>query len=244
MAFIEAKDYRFFYPDEVTPAVFVEQMEIKQGTITLLVGPSGCGKTTLLRKLAGETGIRGREEGSLINQAKGCAYVWQNTDNQIVTDRVSYEIVFGLENIGMEQQQMKRRLAEVISSFGLESLATRDTMTLSGGEKQLLNIASGLAMNPELMILDEPTSQLDPVAARRIYDLIRQINEEFGVTIVIAEQRLEDLVAFVDEVLCMADGKIEKIGEPRTIQAQLKGTIFEEFLPSYLKLEDRLLTKK
>lgn len=120
MAFIEAKDYRFFYPDEVEPAVFVEQMEIKQGTITLLVGPSGCGKTTLLRKLAGETGIRGREEGSLINQAKGCAYVWQNPDNQIVTDRVSYEIVFGLENIGMEQQQMKRRLAEVISSFGLE----------------------------------------------------------------------------------------------------------------------------
>ena len=98
-------------------------------------------------------------------------------------------------------------------------------------------------MNPELMILDEPTHQLDPVAARRIYDLIRQINEEFGVTIVIAE-RLEDLVAFVDEVICMADGKIEKIGEPRTIQAQLKGTIFEEFLPSYLKLEDRLLTKK
>ena len=155
MAFIEAKDYRFFYPDEVTPAVSVEQMEIKQGTITLLVGPSGCGKTTLLRKLAGETGIRGREEGSLTNQAKGCAYVWQNPDNQIVTDRVSYEIVFGLENIGMEQQQMKRRLAEVISSFGLENLVTRDTMTLSGGEKQLLNIASGLAMNPELMILDE-----------------------------------------------------------------------------------------
>lgn len=244
MAFIEAKDYRFFYPDEVAPAVFVEQMEIKQGTITLLVGPSGCGKTTLLRKLAGETGIRGREEGSLINQAKGCAYVWQNPDNQIVTDRVSYEIVFGLENIGMEQQQMKRRLAEVISSFGLENLVMRDTMTLSGGEKQLLNIASGLAMNPELMILDEPTSQLDPVAARRIYDLIRQINEEFGVTIVIAEQRLEDLVAFVDEVLCMADGKIEKMGEPRTIQSQLKGTIFEEFLPSYLKLEDGLLTKK
>lgn len=114
MAFIEAKDYRFFYPDEVEPAVFVEQMEIKQGTITLLVGPSGCGKTTLLRKLAGETGIRGREEGSLTNQAKGCAYVWQNPDNQIVTDRVSYEIVFGLENIGMEQQQMKRRLAEVL----------------------------------------------------------------------------------------------------------------------------------
>ena len=244
MAFIKAKDYRFFYPDEVEPAVFVEQMEIKQGTITLLVGPSGCGKTTLLRKLAGETGICGREEGSLTNQAKGCAYVWQNPDNQIVTDRVSYEIVFGLENIGMEQQQMKRRLAEVISSFGLENLVMRDTMTLSGGEKQLLNIASGLAMNPELMILDEPTSQLDPVAARRIYDLIRQINEEFGVTIVIAEQRLEDLVAFVDEVLCMADGKIEKMGEPRTIQSQLKGTIFEEFLPSYLKLEDGLLTKK
>ena len=244
MAFIEAKDYRFFYPDEVTPAVSVEQMEIKQGTITLLVGPSGCGKTTLLRKLAGETGIRGREEGSLTNQAKGCAYVWQNPDNQIVTDRVSYEIVFGLENIGMEQQQMKRRLAEVISSFGLENLVTRDTMTLSGGEKQLLNIASGLAMNPELMILDEPTSQLDPVAARRIYDLIRQINEEFGVTIVIAEQRLEDLVAFVDEVICMADGKIEKIGEPRTIQSRLKDTIFEEFLPSYLQLEDGLLTKK
>ena len=98
MAFIEAKDYRFFYPDEVEPAVFVEQMEIKQGTITLLVGPSGCGKTTLLRKLAGETGICGREEGSLTNQAKGCAYVWQNPDNQIIGTIVEEDVGFGPEN--------------------------------------------------------------------------------------------------------------------------------------------------
>ena len=110
----------------------MEQMEINQGNDYLACRSVRLRKTTLLRKLAGETGIRGREEGNLINQAKGCAYVWQNPDNQIVTDRVSYEIVFGLENIGMEQQQMKRRLAEVISSFGLENLATQDTMTLSG----------------------------------------------------------------------------------------------------------------
>lgn len=244
MAFIEAKNYRFYYPGQIAPAIDISECSIEQGTICLLAGPSGCGKTTFLRQLAKEQGFQGREEGILVNQAEGTAYVWQDPENQIVTDSVSYEIVFGQENAGVPVERMKRRLAEVVTAFGLEDLAERDTMDLSGGEKQILNVASSLAMNPELMILDEPTSQLDPVAARRLYDLLRQINEELGVTIVLAEQRLEDIVSLADQMICMDEGRIVKTGAPRKVYDSVKGTACEEFFPSYMKLGDELLTKK
>ncbi len=244
MAFIEAKDYRFYYPEQVEPAIDLSYCHIPQGTICLLAGPSGCGKTTFLRQLAKENGLQGREEGTLTNRAEGIAYVWQEPENQIVTDSVSYEIVFGMENQGMPAEQMRRRLAEVVTAFGLEDLVTRDTMALSGGEKQILNVASSLAMNPELMILDEPTSQLDPVAAARLYALLHQINEELGVTIVIAEQRLEDIVPLADQMICMKEGRIVAAGDPRMVFDRIRGTECEEFFPSYMQLGENLLTKK
>lgn len=244
MAFIEAKDYRFYYPGQIEPAIDISACCVEQGTICLLVGPSGCGKTTFLRQLAKEQGFQGKEEGSLVNGAAGTAYVWQDPENQIVTDSVSYEIVFGQENAGVPVEQMKRRLAEVVTAFGLENLTERDTMDLSGGEKQILNVASSLAMNPDLLILDEPTSQLDPVAARRLYDLLCQINEELGVTIILAEQRLEDIVPLADQIICMDHGRIVASGEPASVYPCVKGTVCGQFFPSYMKLGEHILTKK
>lgn len=244
MAFIEAKDYRFYYPEQVEPAIFIENCGIAQGTICLLAGPSGSGKTTFLRQLARMQGIRGEQKGVLTNRAKETAYVWQDVENQIVTDTVRYEILFGMENRGMPLDQMKRRLAEVVTAFGLEELVGRNTMDLSGGEKQLLNVASSLAMNPELLILDEPTSQLDPVAAVRLYDLLRRINEELGVTILIAEQRLEDLVPLVDQVICMEKGEITAQGEPCEVLAQVVHTESGKLFPSYMQMAQGVLTKK
>ena len=138
MAFIEAKDYRFFYPEQTEPALNIGNLQIEKGSFCLLAGASGSGKTSLLRQLSKETMLQGKTEGVLSCQAGKCAYVWQNPESQIVTDRVEYEIVFGLENIGMPREQMQRRLAEVVTFFGLEDLADCDTMNLSGGELQTM----------------------------------------------------------------------------------------------------------
>lgn len=244
MAFIEAEDYQFYYPEQVTPAISVTKWSVERGTMCLLVGLSGCGKTTLLRQLAGGLKLQGKEEGSLQRGTERIAYVWQNPENQIVTDSVSYELVFGLENMGIPEEQMKRRLAEIVTAFGLEELAECDTMQLSGGEKQILNVASSLAMNPDLLLLDEPTSQLDPVAARRLYDLLHQINEEYGITIVIAEQRLEDIVPMVDQITCMENGRIAATGEPHRVFTQVQEGVLADFFPAYMKLGANVLSKK
>lgn len=243
---MEAKDYRFYYPEQTKPAVSLKEWQVEKGTINLLVGPSGCGKTTLLRQCMKRSGWQGREEGSLVNQAEEISYVWQNPDGQIVTDRVEYEIVFPLENMGLPKEQMRRRLAEIVTEFSLEGMMGRDTMELSGGEKQLLNIASAMAVNPRLILLDEPTSQLDPVAARRLYDVLRHICEEYGTTIIIAEQRLEEIVSFADRMIVMEEGTVVAQGGPREIYPDIRRSEQEIFFPSYMKLFEHhvVLTKK
>lgn len=235
MAFIEAKDYRFFYPEQTEPALNIGNLQIEKGSFCLLAGASGSGKTSLLRQLSKETMLQGKTEGVLSCQAGKCAYVWQNPESQIVTDRVEYEIVFGLENIGMPREQMQRRLAEVVTFFGLEDLADCDTMNLSGGELQTVNVAAAIAMNPDLLLLDEPTSQLDPVAARRLYELLHQINEELGVTVLLAEQRLEQAVSFSDQMIFMKCGQVAVQGSPSEVYSRLCETPDIFYFPSYMR---------
>ncbi len=239
MVLVEAKNYRFRYPGEEQDAIRIRKLQIEKGSFCVLAGYSGSGKTTLLRQLSGNTGWNGEEEGDLINSAKKTAYVWQNPGSQIVTDRVEYEIVFGLENMGMSKEQMQRRLAEVVTFFGLEDLLNRDTMELSGGEMQTLNVAAAVAMNPELLLLDEPTSQLDPVAARKFYELLRQINEELGITILMAEQRLEDAVLLADTMYLMEAGEIVAGGSvSETWQCSFQGD-GHRFFPSYMEIYEK-----
>lgn len=238
MAYIQAKDYRYYYPDDESPAVDIHRLAIEKGSFCLVAGFSGSGKTTLLRQLSGNHIYQGKEEGSLSCLAQTTAYVQQNPENQIVTDRVEYEIVFGLENMGLPKAQMQRRLAEVVTFFGLEELMDRDTMSLSGGEKQTLNVASAIAMNPDLLLLDEPTSQLDPVAARHFFELLHQINEELGITIIIAEQRLEDVAALADQMILMQKGKVCICGKPDTIFDKIPVRLLS-FFPSYMQLYKR-----
>ncbi len=179
--------------------------------------------------------LQGESGGMLEVHSRQTSYVWQEPGSQIVTDTVEYEMVFGLENQGMPPELMQRRLAEMVTFFGLEDMLGRDTMHLSGGEMQILNVAAALAVNPDLLLLDEPTSQLDPVGARNLIDLLRRINEELGTTIVIAEQRLEDLIPLADEMILMAGGKFLAQAAPQDVFWQL-GQAGNNFFPSYMRL--------
>ena len=174
-------------------------------THLVICGKSGCGKTTLLRHFktaltpygtrSGEIRFCGDalEQVSVRTQASEIGYVLQSPDNQIVTDKVWHELAFGLENLGYDQQTIRLRVAEMASFFGIQNWFAKNVEELSGGQKQLLNLASVMAMQPKVLVLDEPTSQLDPIAASEFLATIRKINLELGTTVIIIEHRLEEV---------------------------------------------------
>ena len=195
-------------------------LDIQQGEFVVLCGRSGSGKSTLLRHLktvltpagkrTGEVFFKGvpLKEVSDRDQAAKIGFVMQNPDDQIVTDKVWHELSFGLESLGCDQKTMRARVAEMACYFGIADWFHRDVATMSGGQKQLLNLASIMAMHPEVLILDEPTSQLDPIAASDFLNTVRKINTELGTTIIITEHRLEDIYPYADRAVVMEQGKI------------------------------------
>ena len=195
-------------------------LSIEQGEFLVLCGASGSGKSTLLRQLKAVLTPSGKRSGEVLfhgvplsqvpdrDQAAKIGFVMQNPDDQIVTDKVWHELAFGLESLGCDQKTMRARVAEMACYFGIQDWFHRDVATLSGGQKQLLNLASIMAMQPEVLILDEPTSQLDPIAASDFLNTIRKINTELGTTVLITEHRLEDIFPYADRAVVMDDGRI------------------------------------
>ena len=195
----------------------------------VLCGKSGSGKTTLLRHLkpvltphgkrSGEIRFGGvpMEQVSQRDQAAKIGYVMQNPDDQLVTDKVWHELAFGLESLGCDQKTMRARVAEMACYFGIQDWFHRDVANLSGGQKQLLNLASIMAMQPEVLILDEPTSQLDPIAASDFLNTVRKINLELGTTVIITEHRLEDIFPHADRAIIMDGGTVVADDTPRNI---------------------------
>ena len=219
MALFEIKDLNFSYPDAGVPAIQKINFSIEQGEFMVICGKSGCGKTTLLRhfktvmtpygKREGEILFEGQplEEISVRKQSAEIGYVLQSPDNQIVTDKVWHELAFGVENLGYDQQTIRLRVAEMASFFGIQNWFSKNVEELSGGQKQLLNLASVMAMQPKVLVLDEPTSQLDPIAASEFLSTIRKINLDLGITVIIIEHRLEEVFPMADKVLVLEDGK-------------------------------------
>ena len=195
----------------------------------MLCGKSGSGKTTLLRHLKPVLAPHGSGSGQILfdgvplpqvsqrDQAMKVGYVMQNPDDQIVTDKVWHELAFGLESLGWDQKTMRSRVAEMACYFGIQDWFHRDVANLSGGQKQLLNLASIMAMQPEVLILDEPTSQLDPIAASDFLNTVRKINTELGTTVIITEHRLEDIFPYADRAVIMDGGRIIADDTPRNI---------------------------
>ena len=233
MAHFHIQNLTFQYPTASQPTLADVSLEIGRGEYVLLCGQSGSGKTTLLRHLKSVLTPHGQRSGQILlngiplsqldfkTQAGKIGFVMQNPDDQIVTDKVWHELAFGLESLGVAPETMRLRVAEMASFFGIQSWFHRDVATLSGGQKQLLNLASIMAMQPEVLILDEPTSQLDPIAAADFLNTVRKINIELGTTIIITEHRLEDIYANADRVVVMDRGTILANGTPRQIGSQL-----------------------
>lgn len=233
MAHIHIQNLSFSYPGANTPALSEVNLSVAPGEYVLLCGKSGSGKTTLLRHLktvlaphglrSGSVTLDGvpLEQVSLGSQAARIGFVMQDPDDQIVTDKVWHELAFGLENLGCDQKAMRLRVAEMASFFGIQDWFHREVSELSGGQKQLVNLASIMAMQPEVLILDEPTSQLDPIAASDFLGTLKKINRELGTTILITEHRMEDVFPAADRVVVMEQGRITAAGEPGEVARQL-----------------------
>ena len=231
---VEVRDLSFAYPGEEIRALNHVNLKIEEGELVVLCGKSGCGKSTLLTHLKTPLTPHGKRMGDILfqgtplsevsnkEQSQKIGYVLQNPDNQIVTDKVWHELAFGLENLGCDPAVMRLRVAEMASFFGIQDWFHREVAELSGGQKQLLNLASVMAMQPEVLILDEPTSQLDPISAGDFLNTLKKINRELGTTIVITEHRMEDIFPAADRVAVMEDGRLTFLGSPREVGLALR----------------------
>lgn len=231
MALLQVEDLSFRYPNGAQNALDHINLQVERGEFMVLCGPSGCGKTTLLRLLKQELAPAGEQSGKILyegvpqsrlHNAGAIGFVQQNPDSQIVTDKVWHELAFGLENMGVPTEVIRRRVGEMASFFGIQGWFRQKTDTLSGGQKQLLNLAAVMVMQPNLLILDEPTAQLDPIAAADFISTLQKLNRELGLTILLAEHRLEEVLPIADRVLLMKNGGVQLCETPRKIGAALK----------------------
>ncbi len=231
---IKIENLTFTYPLNSAPSLKNVSLNVNKGEFVTIFGKSGCGKSTLLRHIkpplcphgerTGEVYLGERSVFSLSNreQAEKIGFVMQNPDEQIVTDKVWHELAFGLENLGIANDEIRARVAETSAFFGISDWFYKNTDTLSGGQKQLLNLAAVMVMQPSVLILDEPTSRLDPISAKKFLQAVSDLNKELGTTVILTEHRLDEALAMSDVCFAMEDGEITAHGEPRKVCAKLK----------------------
>lgn len=248
METIRLEHVTFSYPLTEREALKDVSFTIEPSQFIVLCGKSGCGKSTLLRQLKKNLVPYGRMEGDVFycgepimelddrRSAAEIGFVQQNPDNQIVTDKVWHELAFGLESLGLPNAAIKRRVAEMASYFDIQGWFRKSVNELSGGQKQLLNLASIMAMQPKLLILDEPTSQLDPIAASEFLSTVYKINRDLGTTVIISEHRLEELFPMADKVMVMDQGEIIAFEHPSKIGEFLSGSGEEARHPMFYGL--------
>lgn len=224
----------FTYPEREQPALQDVTLTVKAGEFVVLCGPSGCGKTTLLRQLKPTLATHGRLSGEILfegtplrelsqrDAASKIGFVLQSPENQIVTDKVWHELAFGLESLGFDTPAIRLRVAEMASFFGIQTWFYKNVTELSGGQKQMLALASVMALQPSLLILDEPTSQLDPIAAADFLATVGKINRELGVTVILTEHRLEEAFPLASRAVVMDRGKILCEGAPADVGKSLR----------------------
>ncbi len=236
MELLTFQNLTFTYPGESFPALQDISLKINAGEFILLCGPSGSGKSTLLRHLKSCLAPQGERTGQILfggkplaeihamHQAASIGFVLQSPENQVVTHKVWHELAFGLESLNLPQSTIRRRVAEIAAFFGIEHWFYMDVSQLSGGQKQLLNLASVMAMQPQVLILDEPTAQLDPIAATDFMALLGRIHRELGTTVILSEHHLEDAFPHASRILVMDGGRIVADGAAQQVALALKGS--------------------
>lgn len=224
----------FTYPEQTKKVLDGLSFSVGQGEFVVIAGPSGSGKSTLLRQLKSILAPHGDVKGEILFEGRPIAeidrreqsarigFVLQSPDNQIVTDKVWHELAFGLEGLGFDTPTIRGRVAEMASFFGIQTWFYQSVAELSGGQKQLLNLASIMAMQPSVLILDEPTSQLDPIAAAEFLAAVGKINRELGTTVIMTEHRLEEVLPMSDRLLVLDEGKLVCDGTPREVGEALR----------------------
>lgn len=248
MEILSIKDLTFSYPNKENFALQNVNLSINSGDFVVVCGQSGSGKTTLLRMLKKEIAPHGEKKGAVYYKgedveklddkisAQKIGFVFQKPDQQIVTDKVWHELAFGLESLGYDSDYIRLRVGEMANYFGITSLFRKKTTELSGGQKQLMNLASVMAMSPDVIILDEPTSQLDPITANDFITTLKKINDELGLTVIIIEHRLQEVFPIADKVAVMEDGKVICYDTPRNVCEKLSNHPMSQGFPSAVRI--------
>lgn len=248
MEILSIKDLTFSYPNKENFALQNVNLSINSGDFVVVCGQSGSGKTTLLRMLKKEIAPHGEKQGAVYYKgedveklddkisAQKIGFVFQKPDQQIVTDKVWHELAFGLESLGYDSDYIRLRVGEMANYFGITSLFRKKTTELSGGQKQLMNLASVMAMSPDVIILDEPTSQLDPITANDFITTLKKINDELGLTVIIIEHRLQEVFPIADKVAVMEDGKVICYDTPRNVCEKPSNHPMSQGFPSAVRI--------
>jgi len=251
---VKFENFIFSYPGKSAPCLKEINLEVKYGEFIAVCGKSGSGKSTLLRHLKPSLMPHGKRSGQIFfygrplgeinfrEESERIGYVLQNPDNQLVTDKVWHELAFGLESLGYDSKTIRLRVAEMASFFGIQTWYRKDVTELSGGQKQLLNLAAVMVMQPDVLILDEPTSQLDPIAASDFLDTVKKINREIGTTVILSEHRLEEVLPMADRAIVLDQGEIIADDIPENVGAILSRLNHPMFLsmPTPMKVYSEL----
>jgi len=254
MAVIETKNLTYTYPGGTKPSIRDVSIKIGKGEFALITGPSGCGKTTLCRcfngliphfyqgELKGEISVAELNvtEHQIYELAKHVGLVFQNPENQLFALSVEKDVAFGLENLGVPREEMRKRVDWALNLTGIYDLRERAPYELSGGQQQRVAIASVLAMQPEVIVLDEPTSFLDPLSAKKIFEVIHELNRRLGVTVVLVEHRLDLTARYADHIVIMDEGKIVLDGGPREILNSEEARLIGVGIPKATRLYQML----
>ena len=258
MSIIETKDLTYTYPGGKKPSIKNVSMKVEKGEFVLMTGPSGCGKTTLCRcfnglipnfyqgELEGEITVTGLNtlKKQTHEMAKNVGLVFQNPENQLFALSIEKDVAFGLENLGISREKIRQRVDWALKQVGIYDLRERSPHEVSGGQQQRVAIASVLAMQPKLIVLDEPTSFLDPLSAEKIFTIIHEMNTKLGLTVVLVEHRLDLTAKYASRIIIMDQGKICLDGKPRKILDAKETRLLGVGIPKATLLYQELLEDK
>ena len=230
---IQMKDFSFTYKDEAKPALQEIRLSVPEGGFLGVIGPAGAGKTTLARAITGmvphhypgdfygSVTVNGMDtvDSSILDLSRMVGIVFQDVDSQIISPLVEDEILYGLENFGVPREEIPRRMEDALQKVGIADLRDRSVTSLSGGQRQKVAVASVIALRPRILVMDEPTGELDPRSSRQIFSLLKELNEEQGITVVVIEQKIMLLCEFAKELAVLSEGRIVRQGETRDVLA-------------------------